>query len=87
MKTIYKYPLMLHDESIDMPVGAEILSLQAQIGRPVIWALVDTEQPLHKRRFRTYGTGNAIHDPDGRYIDTFQTHDGVMVWHVFEIAP
>ncbi len=41
-KNIFKYTLHLNDSiKIKMPVGAEILTVQLQYGKPQLWALVD----------------------------------------------
>lgn len=43
-KTIYKYPLDVTDvQEIKLPVGAEILTVQAQNGTLCLWALVDPQ--------------------------------------------
>ena len=43
MRVIYKYQLSVTDNNIiSMPIGAEILCVQAQKEVPCIWALVDT---------------------------------------------
>jgi len=40
MKTIFKYKLAgLVSQTIEMPVGAEILDIPVQNGIPCIWAL------------------------------------------------
>lgn len=42
MKTIYKYPLDVTDRQvIAMPEDAEILTVQVQNGKPMLWAVVD----------------------------------------------
>lgn len=88
MKTIYKYPLPIEDVvSIDMPVGAEVLTVQMQRGEPQLWALVpiDTWAPKERRLFRVAGTGHPIGSKVRRYIGTFQLLNGDLVFHVFEV--
>lgn len=88
MKTIYKYPLKVDDyQTVIMPRGAQILTVQAQREKPCIWALVDIDNEPEKRYFRMAGTGHIINSKDKflRYIGTFQVMRGDLVFHVFEI--
>jgi hypothetical protein len=85
MKTIYKYAIDTRDLiKIDMPVGAEILSLQTQKGEPCLWALVDTEAPKEVRVFEIYGTGHPVDDDPKKFLGTFQLRGGDLIFHVFE---
>lgn len=84
MKTIYKYQLKTTDQqTITMPVGSEILSLQIQFGNPCIWVKVDTDNEVRYRTFVTFGTGHPLPENDLEFIGTYQT--GQFVFHVFEI--
>lgn len=89
MKTVYKYavPYPNDDFILNLPEGAEILTVQVQFGRPQMWALVDTGEnvPLVPRHFRFAGTGHSL-ELHGTYlyIDTIQMHEGTLVWHIFE---
>lgn len=88
MKTIYKYsitPTIAGYNHIGMHKGAMILSLQVQGETPCIWALTDTEAPMEKRTFQTFGTGHDMPDNPGEFIGTYQVHGGTFVFHVFEI--
>jgi len=82
MKTIYKYELRSQDASMKLPKGAEILTVQIQDGRPMIWALVDPENVLVDRFISIVGTGWQVED-NTKYICTFM--EGYFVWHVFEM--
>lgn len=86
MKTIYKYPVKITDAfTVDLPVGAEILTVQMQNDEPCMWVLVELEPGIRETRaFRIYGTGHMVNDKDS-YIGTFQQHDGRLVWHLFEV--
>lgn len=87
---IWKYPLALADEqSIEMPEGATVLSVQAQNGAVTLWAEVRPYHPLKARRFRIYGTGHPIDRNNLKYIGTVQMPSSFMeqlpfVWHIFE---
>jgi len=91
MKKIYKYILEITDETtIEMPIGAEILSVQVQgskeTKKAMLWAYVDDEQKnMQKRHFRVLCTGESITDYDSlTFIATIQIHDGDYVFHIFE---
>jgi hypothetical protein len=85
MKTIYKYELKITDiQSIEMPIGAEILSAGLQKQTPCIWALVEDENKLQNRIIEVLGTGNPIIQEGSRkFIGTFILANG-FVGHVFE---
>lgn len=84
MQTIYKYPLRIEDEQeIEMPSAAKFLSVQVQPGvGPCLWALVDTDNIPSKRMIQIRGTGHPANGV-GEYIDTFQMHNGGLVFHAF----
>lgn len=87
MKRVFKYPLEVTDQcEIEMPLGAEILTVQSQYGTPHIWAMVDDDQLPEKRTFCLIGTGHPIcHDTTQlKYIGTFQKVGGTFIGHVFE---
>ena len=97
-KRIWKYELEVTDEqSIEMPEGAVILSVQSQpayvppdISRRNqnlvhIWAEVEPHNPVELRHFCVFGTGHRM--PDGedlKFIGTVQVYNGVQVYHVYE---
>ncbi len=83
MKTIWKYPLALGENLLDMPRGAELLAVQMQGGAPMLWALVDVGSAgREQRRLRVVGTGHTLPQAVGRYVCTFQ--EPPFVWHVFD---
>jgi DNA-directed RNA polymerase subunit RPC12/RpoP len=82
---IYKYHLPLLDEiEIQLPMGAQILTVQSQEGLPLIWALIETDAPLTTRRFCIRGTGHTFKGNEGKYIGTFQLQNGDLIFHLFE---
>ena len=85
MKTIWKYQLRHLVTVLDMPSGAEILTVQMQGEDLCIWALVDPSQPNEARQFHVYPTG-AIEAPDSAecYVGTVMNLNDSQVWHVFE---
>lgn len=86
-KTIWKYELQPVDsQNIQMPVEAEILTLQVQNGQPQLWALVDPNAEMTTRHIEMFGTGNIIPPlmtEKRRYIGTYQ-HGKHLIFHVFE---
>ena len=81
--TIWKWNLQ-PVTTINMPVGAQILTAQEQGGGVALWALVDPGAQKHNRTFSVYATGQTHHDNPGLYIGTVQVQGGAIVLHVFE---
>jgi len=82
---IFKWNLQIVDfQEIEMPIGAQILSMQIQNENPQLWALVDEKNATEKRSFITCGTGQEIPEDVGDYIGTYQIENGSLVFHVFE---
>lgn len=84
MKTIWKYSLDGIMSEIQMPLDAQVLTVQTQNGQGhFLWALVNPMNDLETRKFTIVGTGNPFDSADTKYIGTFQ--DVPFVWHLFEI--
>ena len=85
--SIWKFNFPIKDRiTIQMPKGAEILTVQNQNEEGTLWAICNTEADKEPRYFLIYGTGHPI-DTDGKkYIGTFQVSGGRLVWHLFEIV-
>lgn len=82
---VFKYPVdLIQHFNIQIPHAAKLLSFQVQDNVPMIWALVDENQPLEERKFRVAGTGHPIDDSVKAYVGTIQMANG-LVWHLFEI--
>jgi hypothetical protein len=90
MKTIHKYTLAITDkQTIQMPVGAGILTVQNQNESLCMWAQVD-DQPhrVESRAFAVIGTGHEMREYNSLgYLGTVQFQGGALVFHVFEIDP
>lgn len=88
MKTIHKYEIRVSDmQKIELPVNAEILTVQVQKSNPYIWAIIDDNSPMVERVFEIFGTGILIDDEIEiyrKYIGTFQLESGSLVLHLFE---
>lgn len=86
MKTIWKFTLSDDDlQEVQMPYGAEILSVGMQRDKFCLWAIVDPERPKESRRIMLRGTGHNMPDftiPPKFLGTVFQ---GIYVWHLFEV--
>lgn len=90
MESIWKYPLRVTDSQIiEMPAGAEILCVQVQHGKPVLYAKVKVSPGYQKAGVRiiTHGTGHKVREDVGEYVSTYQQHNGDRVFHVFKQRP
>lgn len=87
MNVVFKYSLAQCDvQTVTLPVGSEILSVQDQQGSWQLWALVDPQASVFEpRKIRIAGTGHLIHENIKKHISTFQMHDGALVFHAFEL--
>ena len=82
MKSIWKFPVEgVNNQSVEMPVGAQPLSLQVQGDQVCIYALVDTEAEKEERLVQIFGTGRPVAN-EGTFIGTFQM-TGAVVFHTF----
>lgn len=87
MKSIWKYTLAVKDEqSILMPRGAKVLTVQAQRDDVCLWAEVEAEAPKEPRVFRVFGTGQPLcsDDRSRTYVGTAQLLRLGLVFHVYE---
>ncbi len=85
-KSIWKFNFKINDDvQIEMPKGAEVLSVQNQNEQPALWAICDTEAEKETRKFSISGTGHPINTDGKKFIGTFQMSGGALVWHLFEI--
>jgi hypothetical protein len=86
MKKIYKYELEIKDcQTIILPFDYEILSVQSQNNKLVLWAMVYPDNSLQQVTFNIVGTGNPIatDTQNWLYLASVQMFNG-LVWHVFE---
>lgn len=96
-KTVWKYKLSAKPfVELEMPIGAQILSVQSilNIADPdpkelaYLWAMVDPEMRLEKRRFIIIPTGVEMGDDvqGHSYVGTIQMQSGDIILHVFEVS-
>ena len=89
-RTIWKYELELYGhQTIEMPLGSHILTVQSQKGNLCIWALVDPDETeTEERTIEIYTTGRMITYTDElhkQYIGTVQLDSGDFIAHIFEV--
>lgn len=82
---IWKFTLPVADDivSVQMPAGARALFVAEQYGAPCVWAKVNPDAPLVEQRFRWAGTAHPLGNV-GRYIGSWISAGGALVWHLFE---
>ncbi len=81
---IWKFPLELADvQEVEMPSGAQLLSVDSQQGTLCLWAMVDLDSGTKERHvIDILGTGNPIESHHRSFIGTVQM--GTLVWHIFQ---
>lgn len=85
MRKIFKYFLRVTDEqTLDLPRGAEILSVEEQKNKVVLYALIDpAECRLYPHTIYVHGTGHSIHAENLKFIGTVKLYNGDLMFHVF----
>ncbi len=68
---------------VKMPENSEILDIQMQNGKPVMWFLTDTQSKEIEVKINMYATGCETDENKSKneYLSTVQ--DGLYVWHFF----
>ncbi len=85
MKTVWKFGLEFDDsQRVNMPAGAELLSVGSQGDSLFVWAVVDSQAHLEPRTFLIRGTGHPLPNTPLRFLGRATTHDEQLVWHIFE---
>lgn len=87
MTTIWKYELRAENSQIiEMPLGAEILTVMVQGVIPCLWVRTDPNKNMKTegRGIVTHGTGHDVPSTTGQYIGSYQLLGGSLVFHVFE---
>jgi len=84
---IWKWTLAVTDlQTLELPKGSGILTVQMQGNMPQLWAMCNEKTDKKEtRRIAIYGTGNPMPDDPGEYIATFQMRGGALVFHAFEV--
>ena len=83
-RVIFKYPLKLTDtQLVEIPEGAERLTVQLQRDTICLWAIVDIRKQNEVRTVHIVGTGHPVPDGFLEFLGTVQMAGGSLVWHVF----
>lgn len=77
---------MVDRQTLNVPSGARFLAAQMQHGLPYVWFLCEETAEPEERTIAVFGTGNPMPDEPGKYIATFQTNGGDLVWHLFDMT-
>ena len=85
-KTIYKYVLKpIEMQDIELPIDAEILTVQNQDEEVCMWVKLDPDEPKVHRTFAVFGTGwRIVSNATFEYVGTVQLWRENLVYHVFE---
>ncbi len=92
-RVIWKIPLYPPDRdgeiTLQLPQGAELLTVEDQREGAMLYCLVPNAPSTSyvERTFLCINTGNVIDKPNLKYICTFRSIDGQVVWHFFEVLP
>lgn len=80
---IFKYELSFSDKFVTMPENSEIMDIQIQDGKPVMWAMVNSDTKDIVVKITSLFTGDEIQLDNSRneYLATIQ-HEG-LVYHFF----
>ena len=88
MKRVLKYAIPYNTDpcEVELPARAELLSVGVQRGSPMLWALVDDEERVVRRKLVILATGENAEDflPLDRYVGQLSTGALQFVFHVFD---
>ncbi len=74
--------------TVEMPAGAKILSIGLVKGRPVLWAIINPDEPLEERTFCSLVKGDNVPQEDGiklEYINTVRSSQEDVCHFFFEV--
>jgi hypothetical protein len=87
MAVVWKYVLApVPEQTINIPVGAQLLHVAEQNGQLCLWAKVDLSGAVVSRRFYVAATGYEM-PSYVEHIGTALMQGGDLVFHVFEDVP
>jgi hypothetical protein len=84
MKTIWKFVLDATErQTVTLPAGARVLTVQAQGDTTCLWAEVNREKITEGRSVLVVGTGHGLPSDIAHfdYVGTAQIHGGSLVFH------
>lgn len=82
---IYKYTMPQHENVVlDLPKGAQVLSVLNQREDLVLYAKVDPDtSEIEPQQFAVRGTGHRFTGEEGTFIGTVSFMGGSFILHVF----
>lgn len=83
MNVIRTYTLMGKD-TLNMPIGARVLTVALERGRPMLYALIDPDETREIERVFVTVHSYSEHAGELDYIGTF-VGEGASASHVFEV--
>lgn len=85
---IFKYDLSAEDlQTLKLPVGSELLTVQIQDGAPRLWAVVDAEETRTEDHIVGVAlTGHPIPWGVEKHLGTVQIPTTGFVYHFFEVS-
>ncbi|MFA6711118.1 MAG: hypothetical protein WCS33_00170 [Candidatus Caldatribacteriota bacterium] len=87
MKRVFKYPLVMMDRNtIVLPKGSKILSVESQKDDIVVYAIVDdsVSTEVEEHVFLIRGTGHPADDVDGYdFLNTVKLYGDTLIFHIF----
>lgn len=88
MRRVYKYPLTFGpgqtQTTLELPYAYQFLHFGFQDGNPIVWALVNPDNPSVQRTLRVVGTGWDLEEGSEHRGTAIE---GDYVWHLFEMTP
>lgn len=87
---IFKYKLNPAETTLELPKGAQLLSVGVQQNEIFVWAMVNAHDRFSQenRYFRVYATGEYITEGQKlSFLGTVHLCEGAVVGHVFEELP
>ncbi len=83
--TVFKYTLPItNSAALDLPHGAEVLSVLNQREDLVLYVKVDPSEPvIEERHFVVRGTGHPFDGNEGAFIGSVSFQGGALIFHVF----
>ena len=82
-RTIFKFVMDKPTVTIDVPLLAQFLTVDAQAGDPCLWFEVNPDAPKRQMTFVAVPTGRACPD-DGTYLGTAHLREDGLVLHIYD---
>ena len=84
-KVVWKSHISPGQTEVNLPRGANPVSVDVQNGHLMMWSIVDSAQPKVPLSIYVAGTGADLPEHIDRFIGTFLIEGGSLVFHVFTL--